>query len=141
MKSIDLRRLTKLEILAIVAIALLGLATVIYISRDLYKMWYGPDGYLVTACESNLDDIKNAVNGFAKDHGGAYPGKISDLAPSYAIGMPDCPAAHRDTYSAGYITNGRVFTVECAGNNHSRAGLPPNYPQYSSVVGKVLMKP
>ena len=99
----------------------------------------------LTACKSNLKNIGTALEMYSTDWNGHYPRNLNLLTPNYLKTIPECPNAGRVTYradfgpQAGY--NNRRFqdyyVVECAGNNHRGASVPPDYPQYDAVNGLI----
>lgn len=90
-----------------------------------------------TACKSNLKNIGTALEMYSTDNSGHYPTQLSKLTPDYLKTIPTCPSAGHDTYSASYeshlLPDG--YTVMCQGANHEKAGLGPNFPQYTSERG------
>jgi hypothetical protein len=113
-----------------------------------------PQG-LLTACKSNLKNIGTAMEMYASDNQGQCPSSLEALAPSYLKSLPECPSARQQTYSASYqvkrkaiptsSTNNKMptgltsddYTVFCQGSHHAKAGLPADYPIYSSLNGLV----
>jgi hypothetical protein len=53
-------------------------------------------------CEDNCKKIGTALEMYSTDNSGRYPEKMDYLIPAYLSKIPDCPAAGKDTYSAGY---------------------------------------
>lgn len=90
-----------------------------------------------TACKSNLKNIGTALEMYSTDNGGRYPTQLSKLTPDYLRTMPTCPSAGQDTYSASYEVRIQPdgYTVMCQGAHHEKAGLGPNFPQYTSERG------
>jgi len=91
-----------------------------------------------TACKSNLKNIGTALEMYSTDNLGKYPQSLDNLKRNYLTSIPTCPAAKSDTYSGSYVA---VFpdryTVVCSGLNHGGAGLPANYPQYTTLHGLI----
>lgn len=113
-----------------------------------------PQGQL-TACKSNLKNIGTAMEMYASDNQGQCPKTLEALTPSYLKSLPECPSAGKQTYASSYQvkrkavptdkTNNKMptglssddYTVFCQGDHHSKAGLPTDYPIYSSLNGLV----
>lgn len=93
-------------------------------------------GQLV-ACKSNLKNIGTAAEMYSTDNSGRYPTKLSQLTPNYLRSIPTCPSAGKDTYSASYksAVSPDGFTVACGGSHHTKDGLGPNLPKYTSLQG------
>lgn len=91
----------------------------------------------VTACKSNLKNIGTALEMYSTDNAGRFPTGLGPLVPNYLRVMPTCPSAGRDTYSRSYeaASNPDAYTVCCEGPHHAGAGLPPDYPKYTSTQG------
>ncbi len=56
-------------------------------------------------CNENIGSIRNALERYAADHGGAYPQSLQGLVPRYLPSIPVClrAGAHgMDSYSGGY---------------------------------------
>jgi hypothetical protein len=95
-----------------------------------------------TQCQSNCKNIGTALEMYSTDNKGHYPPNIPCLSPIYLKSIPTCASAGRDTYSGSYTVivaqkKGEVdaYTFFCSGNNHSKLGISPNYPQYDSTNG------
>ena len=81
----------------------------------------------LAACKSNLKNLATALEMYASDNKGAYPGKLSDMLPGqYMKTLPTCPACGEDTYSPSYQAKGTRFTLFCRGDNHAKALAGPN---------------
>lgn len=91
----------------------------------------------LTGCKSNLKNMGTALEMYSTDYAGRFPVSLSSLTPDYLRMIPTCPAARSDTYSAGFqsASNPDAFTVYCGGSNHGSAGIPADFPQYSSTQG------
>lgn len=97
----------------------------------------------LTACKSNCKNLATALEMYAGDNGGHYPGQLSVLTRgNYLKVIPTCPAAGSETYSGSYRihSNPDQFSFFCQGNNHPKAysGFSPpfdNFPQYTSELG------
>ncbi len=94
-------------------------------------------GGQLTLCKSNLKNTATALEMYATDNDGRYPGELAALTPNYLKNIPNCPSAQEDTYSFSYLRRGEHFTLYCSGHNHAEANTPANYPQYSSLAGLV----
>ncbi len=85
-------------------------------------------------CQENLKKIATALEMYATDHSGYFPGELSALAREYIDAIPHCPAGQRDTYSAGYQPRSIYtdqpdsYTLHCHGHHHERAKLPADLP-------------
>ncbi|MHB2020029.1 MAG: hypothetical protein ACYCW6_24080 [Candidatus Xenobia bacterium] len=86
-------------------------------------------------CVDNLKRIKQALELYKIDYG-VYPTTLDALVPKYLAGVPLCPIATADTYSAGYIGKGKTYVVFCGGLHHKAAGLDENLP--AMVNGQVV---
>ena len=75
--------------------------------------------------------ICEALELYAIDHKGKYPKRLADLMPKYLRAIPTCPTATKDTYSAGYHSNGRQYTISCSGTHHSTTSR--DYPNATSL--------
>jgi hypothetical protein len=90
-----------------------------------------------TYCQDNLKKIGIALSMYYNDNENIYPIDLSFISPKYIKSIPTCRAAHKDTYSIGYIVSLRreKYTVSCQGKYHSIMGLPSNFPQFNSENG------
>ncbi len=120
--------------------SLLGLSGAILVPNFVRARGQGQ----LTACKSNLKNIGTALEMYATDHAGKYPDNIGVLAPDYLFTIPACPSAGRDTYSESYKLDSpqdedqwEVFHLHCAGENHIRVGVPPDFPAYNSMLGLI----
>lgn len=92
----------------------------------------------LTACQSNLRNIGNALEMYNVDYTGRYPTAFSVLTPNYIKTIPECPIAGADTYSGSYSSEitPDSFEIYCQGNFH--AGFTPaDYPKFDSSQGLV----
>lgn len=88
-----------------------------------------------TTCKSNLRQLATALEMYASDNGGRYPGRLETLLEGrYLKAIPTCPAAGAVTYlDYRCATYPDVFTISCTGDNHWQAWpghFRPNYPNY-----------
>jgi len=98
-----------------------------------------------TACQSNCKNIGVALEMYATDNSGHYPGELKDLNPDYLRFIPTCPSAGANTYSKSYKSQSGsqeqgtkdAYYFYCKGSNHSAVGVAKNYPQYDSVRGLI----
>ncbi len=100
----------------------------------------------LTACKSNLKNIGTAMEMYSTDNNGKYPtnGMVS-LTPNYLKTIPECPTAGTMTYvmtsgpAAIYNTQSYqdYYYVHCLGEAHVPSDYPPNYPQYTGIVGLI----
>ncbi|MCE1248996.1 MAG: hypothetical protein LWY06_20350, partial [Firmicutes bacterium] len=72
------------------------------------------------ACVKNVKLLESALEDFAKNNSGHYPGKLEDLVPEYISEIPACPEAGRDTYSESYkwVSGWNDYSFCCKGKNH-----------------------
>lgn len=93
----------------------------------------------LTACRSNLRNIGTALEMYSTDALGRFPTQLSRVAPNYLQAIPTCPSAGVDTYSPSYesATTPDVYTVYCKGAHHEAAGMPADFPLYTSTQGLV----
>jgi hypothetical protein len=91
-------------------------------------------------CEENLKNIGTAMEMYSTDNLGRFPTVLSLLAPNYLKRLPTCPAAHADTYSAGFqsASNPDAYTISCSGHHHGSRGIGPNSPSYTSTQGLLI---
>lgn len=89
-----------------------------------------------TACKSNLKNLATGLEGF-REKARRYPDRLDALVPGHLSAIPTCPTSGKDTYRGGYLISGDAtqFTLMCRGDNHSRVGRPPDFPQYDSHGG------
>lgn len=97
-------------------------------------------GSAVDQCRRNLLALSQAIELFRADeaHGYRLPENLSDLVGEGGLArIPDCPAAGRDTYTAGYKPDfgNETFTLCCKGEAHKMAGMRPNNPRYDPRYG------
>jgi len=93
-----------------------------------------------TACASNVKNIGTACEMYSKDNNGRYPQNTTQLtAGGFIKALPTCPSVGFSTYANGYgaASNPDVYTLVCAGTNHSGADIAANYPQYTARSGLV----
>ncbi len=95
----------------------------------------------LTACKSNQKNIGVALDMYAVDHQGAYPRDLPGLLPNYLKTLPECPAAEKMSYAVrfgpGPEGKPEYYEIRCAGENHSKAMIPADYPRLHSVDGLV----
>ena len=103
----------------------------------------------LTACKSNLKNIGTALEMYSTDHAGRYPvgdGAMTGTAGStlttgnnggYLKTIPTCPAAGSNTYQYDSTSNPDIFTIYCAGSQHTVLDVSPNYPQFNSLQGLI----
>lgn len=97
------------------------------------------DSTELARCRQNENTIGTALQSYALDHQGQYPGTLDELVPGYLQRIPACPAAGTDTYSGDYVSNGsRAYTLYCDGAHHTGAGLSPDYPQFGTYLSTGL---
>jgi len=91
----------------------------------------------LTGCQTNLKNIATALQVYANDNEGQYPGALSALTPSYLKAIPTCPSAVKDSYSELYTraVDPANFTVFCAGVNHSTCDLGTDEPFFEFKDG------
>lgn len=99
----------------------------------------------VSGCKTNLKNICTAVEMYSTDNHGEFPTTLSALTPRYLHVLPSCPAAERDTYSAGYQRGPwrsedvsiqiDGYRVVCRDRNHVVAGMAENEPQLNADRG------
>lgn len=92
-------------------------------------------------CVGNLQGLKVSLETYRQTHGGSLPQQLSECGP-----VPSCPAAGRDTYSAGYQSQGQAWTLICQGDAHARQFYdnPRNqadFPRTDSSTSTVLPRP
>lgn len=93
------------------------------------------------ACVGNLQGLRVALESYRQDHGGGLPRQLSECGS-----IPLCPAAGRDTYSAGYQGQGEAWTLLCKGDAHASNfyDAPRNqadFPRTDSLTREVLPRP
>jgi hypothetical protein len=95
-------------------------------------------GSQLAACNIFIHTTGVALERY-KDKNGCYPKDLSNLCPAFIKTIPTCPVASKDTYSAGYEVSGDClyFTLYCRGNYHKNAGVPENFPRYTSRTGEL----
>ena len=99
----------------------------------------------VRECQAALKKIATALEMYASDHEGRYPGDLKELVPVYLAGLPQCPTAGRDTYRAGFTTGQSAlhndhdwkdfYHLACSGHHHDEADLDPNMPALNCALG------
>ncbi|MBI2265369.1 MAG: hypothetical protein HYU64_09390 [Armatimonadetes bacterium] len=96
-----------------------------------------PPAYSLSYCKESIKYVGVALEMYAMDNGRQYPKKLGQLVPGYLKKIPACPAAGRDTYSDSYSvkTNPPSYLIYCKGNQHTKMGIPANFPQYSIAAG------
>ncbi len=82
-------------------------------------------------CLANLNALGDALEAhFART--GNYPASLKELG----VSLPPCPAAGKDTYSAGYVGPSDPaapdYLLACQGTHHQAVGLRENEPGYVS---------
>ena len=95
----------------------------------------------VTACKSNCKNIATALEMYASDNKGRYPGHLDQLREgNYLKTLPTCPSAGEMTYT-NYQATTRPdqFSFACCGRHHSVAlgSEAVNLPAYSSEQGLI----
>lgn len=106
-----------------------------------YLLYRDPRRQL-TECKSNQKNIGTAMEMYSTDWSGHYPDRLTKLVPNYLDALPTCPAAGAMTYQMEYgpkaahnkASFSDYYYLYCAGQNHSRAGLPENTPAYDGVM-------
>lgn len=95
----------------------------------------------LAACKSNLKNIATALEMYATDNDGRYPGAIAigTFTPDYLRTVPTCPAA-TTTYTYTKNTTGAdAFTVWCANTTNVHSGVAgitgSSSPYYNSAGG------
>ena len=97
----------------------------------------------LTACKSNLKNIGTALEMYSTDHAGRYPtGNLGQTLTTgnnggYLKTIPTCPAAGSDTYVYTSTNNPDIFTIYCAGSQHTVLDVSENYPQFNSLQGLI----
>lgn len=99
-------------------------------------------GSAVEQCRQNLVAIATAIELFRADETNGYrmPPSLRDIVgPNGLARIPICPAAGRDTYSAGYAPDRRNehFRLVCRGHAHAAAGLDADLPRYDPRFGAI----
>lgn len=97
-------------------------------------------GSAVDQCRRNLLALSQAIELYRADeaHGYHLPAALGDLVGEGGLArIPECPAAARDTYTAGYKPDGanETFTLCCSGPAHKAAGMRPDNPRYDPRYG------
>lgn len=122
---------------ALLLVSVLGFLAAIIIPNFLRPHAQGS----LTTCKGNCRNLATAVEMYASDNGGYYPGKLAQLLQGkYLKAIPTCPMAGRATYT-DYVAEGKKnFSFSCVGNNHAVAysGLDrpcDNYPRYNGEQG------
>ncbi|MFP4497678.1 MAG: protein kinase domain-containing protein [Vulcanimicrobiota bacterium] len=88
-------------------------------------------------CTQNIDKIVQGLQKF-KEIRGKYPEGLQELVPKYLDQLPACPAAGNElVYIESYKSSdsGKDFIFFCKGEHHESAGIPENFPMYSSYWG------
>lgn len=91
----------------------------------------------LAGCEENLRTIGLALETYAADHEGVYPGALTELVPAGLQEIPACPGgqeASTAAYTDGYQPGDELkkYRLVCAGHRHGEAGIPPEYPRIHS---------
>ncbi|MCL5773525.1 MAG: DUF3352 domain-containing protein [Firmicutes bacterium] len=87
-----------------------------------------------TTCQMNLKNISTALEMWADDHNGSYPGNLQDVeSTEYLHKLPVCPA--KGVYKYRHISNPEGYYIECSQNAHANIGVSGNFPAYSSEDG------
>lgn len=106
---------------------LLSVGSILLVPHMIHR---GPDS--ATRCKSTVKNIGTALEMYSTDYDGSYPDSLAKLTPAYLKTIPSCAAAGAVTYQAALAEQ---YTVVCAGHHHRASGLPPNFPQYTSLQG------
>lgn len=114
----------------------LGFVTLVVVSFCFLNYYQRYSGNALRICANNLERTGLAL----KSRKSAYPPGAKELEALPGITLPRCPMAEKGQYSVGYEANQEStrFTLYCRGRYHAPAGVPPNYPQYSSEQGIIL---
>jgi len=91
-------------------------------------------------CQSNCKNMGVALDMYAGDNDGHFPPALNCLAPDYLREIPTCAGcSSSQVYVKSYESslNSDIYTFYCMGKNHKNIGIPPNYPQYSSIYGLI----
>ena len=85
-------------------------------------------------CERNLREIETRLRLYATENHGRYPNADGQ------VGWESCPAGHafghgEDSYVYQSSSHPPAFTVVCKGRNHTREGLPEDFPRLTSRKG------
>lgn len=107
---------------------------------DLYPYRYSGQ---LTACKSNCKNLATALEMYASDNKGCYPGELSALTVgNYLRMIPTCPSQGEVTYTDYRVYGKKLqhFHFSCVGNNHAQAlnsygKSTDNYPAYDSDKG------
>ncbi len=100
----------------------------------------------LTSCKSNLKNIGTALEMYATDNLGRYPGGSAAGAKlttadggqqAYLKTIPSCPSAGNVTYMYTVSSNPDVYTLYCGGTNHTAAGCQKNFPAFSASCGLI----
>lgn len=85
----------------------------------------------VAACRANLRTLSAALDLYARDSEGLHPPALGRLVPRHLQELPACPAAGRETYSAGYLPDEGLdsFALACRGLHHADANLGRDRPE------------
>ena len=93
------------------------------------------------SCEKNLIKIAGALEMWAADHNGRYPGSLYELNADsngrYLKHIPLCRAAGTASYVYTRTDDPAAFTVYCKGKHHEKAGYSENRPAYNSQTGLI----
>lgn len=100
-------------------------------------------GSAVDQCRRNLLALSQAIELYRADeaHGYRLPQSLGDLVGEGGLAsLPECPAAARDTYTAGYRpdSGNETFSLCCSGRAHKVAGMRPDYPRYDRRYGVLV---
>lgn len=82
------------------------------------------------ACRANLRSVQAALDQYHRDEGD-FPAALNRLVPRYLQEMPACPAAGRDTYTAGYLPDAGLqrFALACRGLHHADVNAGRDQPR------------
>ena len=86
-------------------------------------------------CKGNLKSIADALSLYRADWDEKYPASEDQLVPKYLKSIPVCPETGEPTYK--FELQPKSFLVYCRSHNHQGAGIPANYPQFSTAEGLV----
>ncbi|MHC9541211.1 MAG: serine/threonine protein kinase [Vulcanimicrobiota bacterium] len=87
----------------------------------------------LTGCRENLKKIGTVLELYAADASGHYPSSLDIVTHLYCKSLPHCPSTRSMKYRYKAASNPDVYTIWCGGTFHVPAGVPADYPQYSST--------
>ncbi|MGV8120775.1 MAG: hypothetical protein AB2L14_13535 [Candidatus Xenobiia bacterium LiM19] len=87
----------------------------------------------LTGCRENLKKIAAVLEMYAADSSGHYPSSLDRVTHLYCNELPHCPSTRSREYRYDASSNPDAYTIWCSGTLHVHAGVPGNYPQYSSA--------